>query len=65
MFIVHCSCSLFIVPTVLLSSLMIFFIQSWAKLNGEDVQAYIQTTKEFTTWGANSSTSEMESGPDS
>ena len=24
MFIVHCSCSLFIVPTVLLSSLMIF-----------------------------------------
>ena len=41
------------------------FIQSWAKLNGEDVQAYIQTTKEFTTWGANSSTSEMESGPDS
>ena len=25
MFIVHCSCSLFIVPTVLLSSLMMFF----------------------------------------
>ena len=27
MFIVHCSCSLFIVPTVLLSSLMMFFDQ--------------------------------------
>ena len=28
------------------------FIQSWAKLNGEDVQAYIQTTKEFNTWAS-------------
>ena len=29
MFIVHCSCSLFIVPTVLLSSLMMFFLVCW------------------------------------
>ena len=34
MFIVHCSCSLFIVPTVLLSSLMMFFFHgSFIKLN--------------------------------
>ena len=29
MFIVHCSCSLFIVPTVLLSSLMMFSFLRW------------------------------------
>ena len=35
MFIVHCSCSLFIVPTVLLSSLMIFFFITGSHLNKE------------------------------
>ena len=32
MFIVHCSCSLFIVPTVLLSSLMMFLLLGLSRL---------------------------------
>ena len=46
MFIVHCSCSLFIVPTVLLSSLMIFFIEGL--LDTIIFNIHLLTTKEDT-----------------
>ena len=42
MFIVHCSCSLFIVPTVLLSSLMMFFTQT--EYIGGHTKAALYTT---------------------
>ena len=43
---VHCSCSLFIVPTVLLSSLMIFFIEGL--LDTIIFNIHLLTTKEDT-----------------